>query len=57
MPKQYITDTTLTYGTSAVRQTGSPGKTVTYQINLRNGVEVGRTAIQTVVNAKACYAN
>lgn len=50
MPKQYITDTTLAYGTSAVRQAGSPGKkTVTYQINLRNGVEVGRTAIQTVV--------
>ena len=50
MPKQYITDTTLAYGTSAVRQAGSPGKkTVTYQINLRNGAEVGRTAIQTVV--------
>lgn len=50
MPKQIVTDPSLAYGTSAVRQAGSPGKkTVTYQINLRNGVEVGRTAIQTVV--------
>ena len=50
MPLQIIQDKSLAYGTSAVRQTGSAGKqVVTYQINLQNGREVGRTVIQTVV--------
>lgn len=50
MPVQIIPDTTLSYGVSAVRQQGSPGKrAVTYQVNTQNGVEVGRTPIQTVI--------
>lgn len=50
MPTQTIQDSSLTIGTSAVRQQGSPGKQVlTYQINLENGVEKSRTLIQTVV--------
>lgn len=50
MPVQTITDTNLAYGTSAVRQQGSAGqRVVTYQAQLRNGIEVGRTVIQNVV--------
>ncbi|MDL2363270.1 MAG: ubiquitin-like domain-containing protein [Patescibacteria group bacterium] len=50
-PVQTIADGSLAYGTSAVRQQGSPGQqTVTYQIVLKNNVEVSRTAIQKVVN-------
>ena len=50
MPTQTVTDNTLAYGTSAVRQQGAPGKeAVTYQINTQNGVEVGRTIIQTTM--------
>jgi uncharacterized protein YabE (DUF348 family) len=50
MPTQTIQDDSLTFGTSAVRQAGSPGQEVlTYQQNLQNGVVVGQTLIQTVV--------
>jgi uncharacterized protein YabE (DUF348 family) len=50
LPIQTITDNTLAYGTSAVRQAGSPGSQIsTYQIDLRNGVEIGRTLLNTVV--------
>lgn len=50
-PVQTVSDPSLAYGTNAVRQQGSPGQqTVTYQVTLRNNVEVGRTVIQTVVN-------
>jgi uncharacterized protein YabE (DUF348 family) len=49
MPQDVITDPGLAFGTSAVRQQGSPGqRVITYQINLQNGKEVSRTAIQTV---------
>jgi hypothetical protein len=49
-PIQTINDATLAYGTSAVRQQGSDGQqVVTYQISLKNNVEVGRTIIQKVV--------
>lgn len=49
-PTQRITDNTLSYGVTAVRQQGSPGKrTVIYEINTQNGVEVGRRAIQTTI--------
>lgn len=53
MPVETITDATLTYGVSAVRQKGAAGKkAVTYQINTQNGVEVSRTPIQeTLVQA------
>ncbi|MCW2763743.1 MAG: hypothetical protein JWR85_3944 [Marmoricola sp.] len=50
MPTEKVTDNTLSYGVSAVRQKGAVGKkAVTYQINTQNGAEVGRTAIQTTV--------
>lgn len=50
MPVETIQDNSLAYGTTAVRQQGSPGqKAVTYQISLKNGHEVGRKVIQTVV--------
>ncbi|MEO6513899.1 MAG: G5 domain-containing protein [Candidatus Saccharimonadales bacterium] len=52
MPVQYINDANLSYGTTAVRQQGSPGKQViTYQINVQNGVEVSRVQLQSVVTA------
>lgn len=50
MPVETIDDNTLSYGTVAVRQNGSEGKkSVTYQLQLEKGVEVGRTIIQEVV--------
>ena len=50
-PVQVINDASLAYGTTAVRQQGSPGQqTVTYQIAITNNVETGRTIIQKVVN-------
>jgi resuscitation-promoting factor RpfB len=53
MPVQTIQDKSLAYGTSAVRQTGSPGEqVVTYQINLQNGKEVSRTVIQSLVTVQ-----
>ncbi|HET7060032.1 MAG TPA: G5 domain-containing protein [Candidatus Saccharimonadales bacterium] len=49
-PVQKINDNSLAYGTQAVRQQGSPGEqTVTYQIQLNNNVETGRTIIQKVI--------
>lgn len=50
MPTQQIEDSTLAYGTSALRQAGSAGhQVVTYQLNLQNGVEVSRSILQQVV--------
>jgi uncharacterized protein YabE (DUF348 family) len=50
MPMQTILDNNLAYGTSAVRQAGSPGTQIsTYQIDLKNNVEVGRTLLNTVI--------
>jgi len=44
----------LAFGTSAIRQQGSPGQQVTtYEDKLVNGQVVGRTAIQTVVTQAA----
>lgn len=49
MEKQIIEDASLSFGTTALRQKGSPGKKlVTYQLKLENGKEVGRTLIQEV---------
>jgi hypothetical protein len=49
-PMQVITDPSLSFGTSAVRQQGSAGTQVlTYQVNSQNGVVVSRTLLQTVV--------
>jgi uncharacterized protein YabE (DUF348 family) len=53
MPVQAVTDNSLSFGTTAVRQQGSPGTQVlTYQINTENGIEVGRTLLQTVVTVQ-----
>lgn len=50
MPVQNIPDNSLSYGVSAVRQQGAPGKrAVTYEINTQNGIEVGRRVIQTTI--------
>jgi len=51
MPVQQVSDSSLAYGTSAVRQQGSPGQqVVTYQVTIVNNVETNRTVIQKVVN-------
>lgn len=48
-PVQNIIDASLSFGSTAVRQEGSPGKvTNTYQIKVENGVEVSRTLLQSV---------
>ncbi|MDB5181573.1 MAG: hypothetical protein JWP13_336 [Candidatus Saccharibacteria bacterium] len=50
MPVQNVPDNTLSYGVSAVRQQGAPGKkAVVYEVNTQNGVEVGRRVIQATV--------
>ncbi|HVI60709.1 MAG TPA: G5 domain-containing protein, partial [Candidatus Saccharimonadales bacterium] len=49
-PVQNINDNSLAYGTTAVRQQGSPGEqVVTYQVALNNNVETGRTVVQKVI--------
>lgn len=48
-PIQNIIDASLSFGSTAIRQEGSPGKmTNTYQIKVENGVEVSRTLLQSV---------
>jgi uncharacterized protein YabE (DUF348 family) len=50
VPTQTVTDPSLSFGTTAVRQQGTPGTQVlTYQVNMENGKEVDRTLLQTVV--------
>jgi|GEM_PF-53666 len=54
MPQEVITDPNLAFGTSAVRQQGSPGqRVITYQLNLENGKEVSRSEIQSVTTREA----
>lgn len=49
MEVQTVEDPNLTFGATAVRQAGSPGKKiVTYQVDLQNGKEVSRRVIQEV---------
>lgn len=49
MDKQTVEDPNLSFGSVAIRQKGSPGKKlVTYQLDLKNGKEVGRHTIQEV---------
>lgn len=51
MPVQTVDDGSLSFGTTAVRQQGAPGKKlITYQIELQNGQEVSRKVIQEVVS-------
>lgn len=53
-PTQEIDDSSLTYGTYAVVQAGSPGQEVlTYKVNVEGGQVVSRTLIQTVVTVQA----
>jgi uncharacterized protein YabE (DUF348 family) len=50
-PVEEIEDDSLSFGATAVRQQGADGKRlVTYQVNLQNGQEIGRTKIQEVVS-------
>jgi resuscitation-promoting factor RpfB len=50
MPSETVEDASLSFGTTAVRQQGSPGKKViTYQVELQNGKEISRKQIQEVV--------
>ncbi len=52
-PVQTVTDSSLSFGTTAVRQQGTPGTEVqTYQVDMVNGKEVGRTLLQTVVTVQ-----
>lgn len=51
MPTEEVEDNSLTFGTTAVRQQGAPGKKiVTYEIELQNGIEISRRVIQEVVS-------
>lgn len=53
MPVQSILDNTLAYGTSAVRQAGSPGKRViTYRIEVKNGQVISQEVVQSVVTVE-----
>lgn len=50
MEIQTIQDPSLTFGTTAIRQKGTPGKRlITYQVDTQNGKEVARKQIQAVV--------
>jgi uncharacterized protein YabE (DUF348 family) len=50
MPIKRISDPKLAYGTSAIRQQGSPGtRAMTYEIITKNGKEIGRRLVQTIV--------
>lgn len=50
MPVETVEDASLSFGATAIRQAGSPGKKlVTYQIELKNGKEVARHPIQEAV--------
>jgi len=52
-PVQTVTDNSLSFGTSAVRQQGAPGTQVlTYQVHTENGHEVSRSLLQTVVTVQ-----
>ncbi len=50
MEVETVQDASLSFGTTAIRQKGTPGKRlVTYQIELKNGKESARKEIQSVV--------
>jgi uncharacterized protein YabE (DUF348 family) len=49
-PTETVQDNTLSFGTTVIRQVGAAGKkSVTYQIELKNGIEVSRQLIQEVI--------
>ena len=50
MEVETVEDASLSFGATAIRQKGSPGKrVVTYQLELKNDKEIGRKVIQSVV--------
>lgn len=50
METETVQDASLSFGATAVRQKGAPGKrVVTYQVELTNGKETGRKEIQSIV--------
>jgi uncharacterized protein YabE (DUF348 family) len=50
VPTQTVNDPTLSFGTTVVRQNGTPGKQVTtYLVETQNGAEVSRKIIQQAV--------
>jgi uncharacterized protein YabE (DUF348 family) len=50
MPVETISDPAVPFGTTVVRQAGTPGKKlVTYEIETHNGAEVGRRVLQEVI--------
>ena len=52
-PQETVMDTSLTFGATAVRQEGSPGKKVqTYEVNIQNGEEVSRRLVQSVTTVE-----
>ncbi|HXR49773.1 MAG TPA: G5 domain-containing protein, partial [Verrucomicrobiae bacterium] len=54
MPVQVIYDSSLAYGTSAVRQAGNPGRRVlTYRIVVKNGQVVSKELVQSVTTEDA----
>ncbi|HUC89664.1 MAG TPA: ubiquitin-like domain-containing protein [Patescibacteria group bacterium] len=53
MPVETVDDSSLTFGTTAIRQQGSDGKKlITYQVETQNNVEVSRKQIQEVVTVQ-----
>ncbi|PID98758.1 hypothetical protein CSA80_04825 [Candidatus Saccharibacteria bacterium] len=53
VPVKHIIDPSLSFGSQAVRQEGSPGKRVqTYEINVQQGEEVSRRLLQSVVTVQ-----
>jgi resuscitation-promoting factor RpfB len=52
-PVQTVQDSSLSFGTTVVRQQGSAGtQLITYQLNLQNGQVVSKTQIQSVVTVQ-----
>lgn len=50
-PVEEVEDENLSYGSTAIRQQGAPGKKIiTYEVDLQNGIETGRRVIQEVVS-------
>lgn len=53
-PVQTVVDMSLSFGSQAVRQEGTPGKVKkTYEVNIQNGQEVSRKLLQTVTITEA----
>lgn len=53
VPVRTVIDMSLSFGSQAVRQEGSPGKRVqTYEINVQKGEEVSRRLLQSVVTVQ-----